>query len=202
MDTKQLSIQRYREKKAKIELKKWILDNFKLPPKDKALKVIKKYIRSEKDLDKIYDSIASIENYLNKIKTSGVFPQGFVRNLAVLVAIISILGNLSSKEDTFQQLKNKNILEESISHYSANYLGSTQLTKELIKELSNSKSIQDMNQTILDIKQESFLNGEKPLNVRFTLDKEGHKDIYPWHLKKIKNNIKVYVFQDKIKRKL
>ncbi len=210
------AVNRYHEKLASNFLGDWIKDNIPLPSKEKAKSFLKKHLKSEKDLDKIYSQIKSISNFLKirkskEITADDIFPSGFVKNLAILVAIVSILGHLETKEITLEKLEKENIVtvekEEKVQPVKK-YLGQIVLNKSVLKKIKN-KSVEEMNKIILKsikdniIEQKSdfeFSEVKKvkyPLELKITLDSEGRDLLFPSDADKLKDNKTVFVHRDR-----
>jgi len=187
------SIDRYHEKIAGNFIGDWIKKNFDLPSKEKAIKLIKKHIKSKKDLEEVYSAMPKMINFLKSKKADvpslpagRIFPAGFVRNLAILVAMISILGNMYSKEAAYDKLVKQDIIQREKVLEDAKLLGKFKLTKDTIKKVKQNRSQEEMNKVLIDdIKAMSSYNLRKvndvkyPLELKFTSDQAGHSRIYP-----------------------
>lgn len=213
MDNVKASISRYHEKVAAGFLENWIKDNIALPSKEKAKKYLKKTIKSQKDLDNIYEDLSNMTNFLiSKTASEGVFPPGFVKNLAILVAMVSIIGNIGSQEYAKEKLQNENIIIEKSApevKKPEKYMGEIVLKKDFLKKINPSKSIEEMNKLILrSLKDEdliSFKGPRKneisdikhPLELKITTDKEGRDSVFPSQIKNYKGDTKFYVHQER-----
>ena len=206
------SIKRYHEKVSAGFLEKWIKENFELPSKEKAKKYLKKTIKSQKDLDKLYEDMSNMTNFLkSKTAADSVYPPGFVKNLAVLVAMISIIGNISSQEQAKEKLLKENIvIEKSVgdTKKQEKYMGVLNVNKDLLKKINSGKSLEEMNKIILkslkDDNYVSFTGPRKldlakvkhPLELKLTTDREGRDLVFPSEIKKYKGDTKFYVHQE------
>ena len=115
------SIDRYHEKIAAGFIEDWVKKHIPLPSKEKARKYLKKHIKTEKDLDDLYKALPKMTTFLKSKKgeeSSGLFPPGFVKNLAAVIAMLSILGNMYSKDRAVEKLRAENItLQEQVREY-------------------------------------------------------------------------------------
>lgn len=213
MDKVGASVSRYHEKIAAGFLENWIKENIDLPSKEKAKKYLKKTIKSQKDLDDLYAAMSSITSFLkSKTSSESVYPPGFVKNLAVLIAMVSIVGNISSQESFKDKLLEEKIVIVKDSpevKKQDKYMGEVTLTKEMLKKINPNKSIEDMNKVILKSMKDdeliSFVGPRKldiakikhPLELKITTDKAGMNHVYPSQIKNYKGDTTFYVHQER-----
>jgi len=225
MDRVANSIERYHEKVAGNFLGDWIKKHIPLPSKEKALKVLKKNIKTEEDLNKVYESMPKIISFLKSKKAmwdygpnesdnhDPVFPSGFVKNLAILIAMMSVLGNLLPREIASDKLKEHKVIYVNESGEEVTrvdkYLGDVTIDKRTRQGLNPNSSIEAMNKVLLDhiVNMEiKNLNGPSiskihkvkyPLELKFTTDKAGRQTLYPSQINKLKDGDKIYVHRDR-----
>lgn len=212
-DTLELSIKRYRDKFSSSFLENWIKKNIPLPSKDKAKKFLKKTIRSESDITKLYEDMSKITSFLMSKKAAGVsvFPKGFVKNLAVLVAMISIIGNIGSQEQLKEKLIDEKIIvvkEVSNTKVQDKYMGDLLLKKDFIKKITKLKSTEEMNKVILENikdnnkiifkgpRKKDISNIKNPLELRITRDRGGHDTLFPSQLKEYNSDMTFFIHQE------
>lgn len=82
----------------------------KFPSKSKALKYLQDNVKNKEDIDKAYNAIPSIIKFFNNSnKKSSIYPPGFIKNLIILIAIVSIFqGTFPAKSEAVKELE-KNI---------------------------------------------------------------------------------------------
>jgi len=218
--TLEATIARYHEKVAANFLGDWIKKHFPLPSKEKALKVLKKHIKTEKDIDDLYKSMPKMISFLKSKKaytdnepSSQLFPQGFIKNLVLIVALLSVLGQILSKEKTIEKLREDKIiyLDESgnrIEKPNDKYMGEITLNSKTLKDIDPRASLEEMNKELIKSiksKQMKDLRGPKihhiykvkyPLELKFTLDRNGKGYLSPSQLKKQKPGSKIYVHRE------
>jgi len=206
MDRVVLSVGRYHEKVAGNFIGDWINKNYELPSKEKALKLIKKHIKNKKDLDDVYSAMPKVVNFLKSKKakesTERIFPPGFVKNLAVLIAMVSILGNMYSKETAYQKLVEKEVIKQEKIVEDNKLLGKFILTKDTIKKVKQNRSQEEMNKVLIDdiksmssFKLRKVNNVKYPLELKFTADPDGRRRIYPSQISKYDGET-VYVHRE------
>jgi len=207
------SISRYHEKQAGNFITDWLKKNIKLPSKEKAMKVLRDNIKSEADVEELYKSIPKMVELLKSKKAAEdpLFPPGFVKNLAVLAAMLAILGNMQSKERAVDKLKDLKVIQTEqrvVEKVNKNDItGAFQVTKEILKKLKGDHSQEDINKTLIDgikktpkqllprglakIDQVKF-----PLELKFSLDKHGTDRLYPGDVNKLKEGDYVFVHRE------
>lgn len=202
------SVARYHEKMAGNFVSDWAKKNITMPPKEKALKVLKKYIKDEKDLDAFYKYLPRMVSFL-KGKTAmrdpssdPIFPSGFFKNMIILVAMISIAGQMYPKERMQKELVDQKVIVVDDSGTS-NFLATLPLSSSVIKNIDPNKSLEDMNKAIIDsITRADGRDLQKlkkvkyPLELKFTSDTGGNSRIYPSQLKKLKAGDKIYAHRE------
>jgi len=199
------SVAKYHEKTAGNFVSDWAKKNIKIPPKEKALKVLKKYIKNEKDLDDFYAYLPKMMSFL-KGKTAmrdprydAVFPSGFFKNMIVLVALLSVVGNMYTKERTYDELVKQDIIKNKEVEF-PKLLTDFVISDKIIKKVNPNSSMEDMNKAFIDsIKHMGgpalykIKNVKYPLELKFTRDEAGNSRIFPSQLKKLKDGDKIYV---------
>jgi len=96
---------------AEKSLFKLIKEKFKIkiPSKDKAVKYIKENIKSVKEVQEAYKNMPQILNFFKKSYVTAdtkVIPPGFMKNMILLVAIVSIFqGTFPAKSDAINEIK-------------------------------------------------------------------------------------------------
>jgi len=220
------SIDRYHEKVAGNFITDWVKKHLELPSKEKAIKLIKKHIKSEKDLDEVYESLSKIMTFLKskkaedvKIPVDRLFPSGFVKNLAIIVAMISIFGTMYSKEHTLKQLNEQKIVYiDQQGHQTTKpldkFMGTIKLNKAILNNLKGNHSQETMNKEIIDGVKEGVgenYSGPKmhemfkvkyPLELKFTKDKAGKQNLYPSGIAKMKEGDTLYVHREYTSEKM
>jgi len=217
MDFIETVISRYHFKKTANLLEDWIKKTFPIPSKEKAIKILNKRVKSEKDIEEVYNAIPKMITYLKNMKFSSdyqtpskrIFPEGFVNNLIILIAIFSVLGHLYSKEHAYDKLKKKNIIFEEKEMPSNlkqdELLGKLPMSEEIIKKLKNYSSIENMNKSLMKIMEDkklkeitnldlpNLLKIKYPLQLKMSLDKKGRVPLYPSQIKDLKEGDIIYV---------
>jgi len=206
-----VSVSRYHEKIAGNFLGDWVKKHFSIPSKEKAIKILKKHIKSENDLDETLKAMPKMVTFLKSKKAEDIrvpserlFPKGFVKNLIVILAMISILGNMYSKEKTMDKLKEYDVIQEKRIDIEDKYMGQFSIDKNSLKEIKTHLSLEEMNTEIIKGIKEKIKNLEGPkiqnvhkvkypLEIKFTLDRAGVKILFPKKIKNLKDGDKVYV---------
>jgi len=217
------SVNRYHDKVAGNFITDWIEKHLDLPSKEKAIKLLKKHIKSEKDLDEVYKALPKIMSFLKSKKAmidpreDKLFPSGFVKNLAIIIAMISVLGSMYSKEHTVKQLKEHNIIYldqhgNPTTKPVDKFMGTIKLNKTILKSLQGNHSQETLNKELIDgvsegggyagPKMDELLKVKYPLELKFTKDKAGNQRLYPSGINKMKEGDTLYVHREYTSEKM
>ena len=192
------SITRYHEKTAGNFIVDWLKKHIKLPSKDKALKVLKKHIKDEKDVDELYAYLPKIQEFLKGKKAKvdinikenldpsqePIFPKNFIKNLAVLCALIAILGGAfpSNSDKAKELLIKEKIIKTTEVFRDIGYFRLSDTIKDKITKKDTQEEMHEKVYLVLKEKKyllrseynKKFLSGTKdPLSFRLSKDKEG-----------------------------
>jgi len=205
-------VSRYHEKKSNSFLINWVKKNIPLPSKEKAIKLLKKNIKSEKDLDEVYSNINNIVNFLKTKKSNKIicsdFPEGFIKNLTILIALFSVLGGIYSKEISFKKLKEENIIQVDTPKNIKKYLGKVTFEKGVLDKLNKKQSIEKMNEALIEALKERYIESmselklkeidkvKYPLELKFTLDSEGKINLSSSQILSFKDNPTFYIHRE------
>jgi len=196
------SIERYHEKTAGNFVVDWAKKNIKLPSKDKALKVLKKYIKDEKDVDALYAALPKMMSFLKGKKAmtdprhDSVLPSGFINNMALVIAMISIMAgafpeNKDAAKDLLEKEKIIKVVEKKFQD-----IGYFRNNDYITRKINNTDTQEEMNTKVLRALKEKtyflrsehdkkFLYGTKdPLSFKLYRDKAGKKLMEADELKK------------------